>query len=471
MKPLPPYVEEHLASLDAFYSHAPKLNWAGLSYRKLIAHYLQFFIPADASVLEIGCGDGTLLSLLPNQQVTGVDLSQSQIEKAQKKVPRGKFHLQRAEQLQLEGVYDYIILSDTINHAADVQLILQHLHKVAHPQTRLVLNFFNSVWKPFLNLAEVLGLKNKSLQNNWLSVDDVRNLLEMTEWQVVKVQSKILFPIEFPILERLINRWVQPWLSEISLTVFCLARPVAKTAPADYTVSIIIPARNEAGNIENAILRTPSFGKTQEFIFVEGHSTDRTWSTIQEIKNKYPDRNIKILQQSGKGKGNAVREGFDISTGELLMILDADLTMPPEELPKYYSALASGYGEFANGVRLVYPMKDQAMPFLNQCANKFFSIAFTWLLGQSVKDTLCGTKTLFKCDYDKIAANRAYFGDFDPFGDFDLLFGADKLGLKIVDIPIRYQDRVYGQTNIQRWRHGWLLLRMTLYAAQKLKFI
>jgi glycosyltransferase involved in cell wall biosynthesis len=176
------------------------------------------------------------------------------------------------------------------------------------------------------------------------------------------------------------------------------------------------------------------------------------------------------MQQAGRGKGDAVRLGFAAATGDILMILDADLTMPPEELPKFYEVIASGRAEFANGVRLVYPMEKEAMQFLNLCANKAFSLIFTWLLGQPVKDTLCGTKVLSRAHYEKIAANRAYFGDFDPFGDFDLLFGAARLNLKIADVPIRYRDRTYGSTNIQRWKHGWLLLRMVMFAARKLKF-
>ena len=111
------------------------------------------------------------------------------------------------------------------------------------------------------------------------------------------------------------------------------------------------------------------------------------------------------------------------------------------------------------------------MRFLNMVANKFFGLAFTWLLGQSIKDTLCGTKVLFREDYESIVRHRSYFGDFDPFGDFDLLFGAAKLNARILDLPIRYQARAYGETNIQRWRHGWLLLRMTAFAALRLKFI
>jgi glycosyltransferase involved in cell wall biosynthesis len=272
-------------------------------------------------------------------------------------------------------------------------------------------------------------------------------------------------------LDWLANRWLAPLVGWFCLTVFIVARPARTSASQARTVSVVIPARNEAGNIAAAVARTPEMGAGTELIFVEGHSRDDTWAQIQKVAAEHPERKIKILQQTGKGKGDAVRAGFAVATGDILMILDADLTMPPEDLPKFYAVLASGRAEFANGVRLVYPMDEKAMQFLNLCANKTFGLIFTWLLGQPVKDTLCGTKVLSRAHYESIAANRAYFGDFDPFGDFDLLFGAAKLNLKIADVPIRYRERTYGTTNIQRWRHGWLLLQMVLFAARKLKFV
>jgi len=323
-----------------------------------------------------------------------------------------------------------------------------------------------------LGLATFLNLRAKQPQSNWLSTEDVKNLLELSDWQVIKTQPRILLPIRLFGIERLINALLSPLLPWFCLAVFCTARLRPKISdPCSYSVSVIIPARNEAGNIEDAINRVPEMGHSTELMFVEGNSQDDTWEIIRQMKTKYPDRKIRILQQSGKMKGNAVREGFAAANGDILMILDADLTMPPEELPKFYDVLASEHAEFANGVRLVYPMQEKAMRFLNMCGNKAFSIIFTWLLNQSIKDTLCGTKVLFRKDYEKIAANRVYFGEFDPFGDFDLLFGAAKLDLKIVDIPIRYHERTYGDTNIQRWRHGWLLLKMAAFAARKLKFI
>jgi glycosyltransferase involved in cell wall biosynthesis len=295
-------------------------------------------------------------------------------------------------------------------------------------------------------------------------------MLQLAGWDVVKQQSRLLMALPCLGLEKFVNRFIAPVLSQLALTVFQIARPVQKRL-TEKTVSVVIPARNEAGNIEAAVRRTPRLGAHTEIIFIEGNSTDNTWAEIQRVQAAYPDVDIKTMRQSGKGKGNAVREAFDAATGEVLMILDADLTMPPEELTKFYNVIESGRADFANGVRLVYPMEGKAMQFCNFCANKFFGLAFSWALGQPIKDTLCGTKVLAKKDYERIAANRAHFGDFDPFGDFDLLFGANHLHLKIADIPIRYRDRTYGETNIQRWSHGVLLLRMLLLAVRKIKLI
>ncbi|MGH7846105.1 MAG: glycosyltransferase family 2 protein, partial [Candidatus Binatia bacterium] len=248
-------------------------------------------------------------------------------------------------------------------------------------------------------------------------------------------------------------------------------KPCSNPSAKPSSVSVIIPARNEAGNIAEIFARTPSMGQQTELVFVEGHSRDNTYDAIKAAIAAHPERCCQLLRQSGKGKGDAVRLGFARASGEVLMILDADLTVAPEDLPRFYEALRSGKGEFINGVRLIYPMEKQAMRFLNLLGNKFFSLAFSWLLGQAIKDTLCGTKVLWKRDYEALAVNRAYFGDFDPFGDFDLLFGAVKLNLKIIDLPIRYRERTYGTTNIQRWKHGWLLLKMAIFAAKRLKFV
>lgn len=422
-------------------------------------------------MLEIGCGCGELLSRLQARRKVGVDLSPTQIAAARTRMPDAEFVVQAGELLEISERFDVIIVSDTLNQAADVQRLLERLHSIAHPDTRLLVNFQNTLWRPLLSTAHVLGLKAAQPQNSWLASSDVLNLLRLAGWAPVTRHARILVPFSGLGVGSLLNRWLAPLLQWFCLTVFIVGRRERTTALEPLTVSVVIPARNESGNIAAAVARTSELGAGTEIIFVEGHSRDDTWAEIQRVAAAHPERKIKTLQQTGRGKGDAVRAGFAVASGDILMILDADLTMPPEELPKFYDVIASGRAEFANGVRLVYPMDEKAMQFLNLCANKAFGLIFTWLLGQPVKDTLCGTKVLSRAHYEQIAANRAYFGDFDPFGDFDLLFGAAKLNLKIADVPIRYRERTYGTTNIQRWSHGWLLLRMVMFAARKLKFV
>lgn len=463
--------DDHLKVLKSFYDQASRLTtWAGKQYRRILARYYKKMIPQDSSVLEVGCGDGELLAQLQLQDVVGVDLSARQLEIAKKQVPYGVFHLQAGEHLDLNRQFDYIILSETINQASDVQKLFEQLHKVAHSRTRLLINFYHTAWRPLLSLATFLRFKAKQPPCNWLSSDDVKNLLRLSGWDLIKQQKRILLPIKLFGIDWFVNRYLAPLLPWLCLTTFHIARPLSEAQVTRPSISVIIPARNEAGNIHSAIRRMPRMGSHTEIIFIEGHSKDNTWTEIQRIAQLEGKQwDIVTLQQTGKGKGNAVREAFEIAKGDILIILDADLTVPPEELTKFYEVLASNKAEFCNGVRLVYPMEKQAMRFLNLCANKFFGAAFTWALDQSIKDTLCGTKALFKKDYQRIAANRRYFGNFDPFGDFDLLFGADHMQLKIADIPIRYRDRTYGSTNISRWRHGVLLLRMLMVAVRKLK--
>ena len=463
---------EHLERIRAWYDeHPDSLGWGTVGYRAILAHYYGLLIPTEASVLEIGCGTGELLRRLNAKRKVGIDLSEKQLDAARYHCPEGEFHLQSGEALHLEERFDVIIVSDTLNQAADVQLLLERLHAVSHPGTRLIVNYPSALWRPAFGIASALGMKPSAPQSNWLTTADVRGLMELADWIPIVTQPRILWPVDAMGIGTFLNRWLAPIFTWLCLTVFCVARSSRLRPNAPLTVSVVVPARNEAGNIEAAVRRTPNMGAGTELIFVEGHSRDNTWEEIQRVQRVYPDRRIKVLQQTGRGKGDAVRAGFAVAEGDLFMILDADLTVPPEEMTKFYDAVASGRAEFANGSRLVYPMEKAAMRFLNMCANKTFGFLFTWILGQPLKDTLCGTKVLRRADWDRIVANREFFGDFDPFGDFDMLFGAARLNMKIMDVPVRYRDRTYGSTNIHRWSHGWLLLRMVVFAARKIKFV
>jgi len=292
-------------------------------------------------------------------------------------------------------------------------------------------------------------------------------------------------PKNIPLLGRFLNKFVAnlPLVNRLNLVNYIVARPMpavtplatlASSAPKrrQPSVSIVVPACNEAGMIEKIANELPTLPGKTELIFVEGNSTDNTWAEIQRVAESYSGpHTIKYAQQVGRGKGDAVRQGFAMAEGDILMIYDADMTVPAWEIPKFYQAIVSWRGEFINGSRLVYPMEKQSMRTINYLGNKFFSVTFSWLLGQKIKDTLCGTKVLWRKDYEDIAKGRGFFGEFDPFGDFDLLFGAAKLNLKIVDLPVHYKERTYGTTNISRWKHGWLLLKMMWFAMCKIKFI
>jgi glycosyltransferase involved in cell wall biosynthesis len=305
---------------------------------------------------------------------------------------------------------------------------------------------------------------------NWVSPHDCRNLLELSGLEVVTTSTRVLFPKQVPLLTLFLNGFLANlWpFNQLCLTYWIVARP--KPEPlGEHTVSVVCPCRNEAGHIPALVARLPELGTATELVFVEGGSTDGTRAAIERQVEAHPELELRLVDQPGRGKGDAVRAGFAAARNDVLMILDGDLSVRPEELPKFYKALVDGRAELVNGSRLVYDVAPGSMRYLNMLGNRLFSRLFKGVTGHHVKDTLCGTKALLRRDYDEIAANRAYFGEFDPFGDFDLLFGAARLNLKIVDLPVRYQPREYGETNISRWRHGWLLLRMTSFAFWKFK--
>lgn len=439
-----------------------------------ITYFCNYFAHDEQSVLEIGCGTGELVSHIKGKRKVGIDFSPAMIEVAKSQFPNEEFHCMAAENITLNEKFDLIILSNLISYLDDVQQVLQSLHKLCHSRTKVIVTYHNYIWEPVLKLAEAIGLKTKTDNLNWLGKNDLNNLLYLSGFDVYRSTGRILLPFNIPLIAPLFNKYIAklPFFRHFCMNQFSFAKPLQGNERKEYSVSVVIPARNESGNIENAIKRLPLFGSHTEIIFIEGNSTDDTWDTIQKVQQKYAGQyDIKIGQQKGKGKGDAVRVGFDMATCDILMILDADLTVPPEDLVKFYDAMAEGKGDFINGSRLVYPMDKEAMRFLNLLGNKFFSLTFSWLLDRPFKDTLCGTKVIFRDDYNRLKKNRTFFGEFDPFGDYDLLFGAYKLNLKMVEVPIRYKERTYGTTNISRFKHGFLLLRMCAFAARKIKFI
>jgi SAM-dependent methyltransferase len=440
-------------------------------------------VPPGQKVLEIGCGTGHLLAALSPAMGVGIDVSQQAVAAARAQHAGRNLHFLEGDGgdpgvlEQAGGPFDVIVLANTVTLLTDVQRVFEQLHAVSHPRTRLLVYSYSRLWQPVFRLAEAVGLRMRQPSDSWLPPEEVRHMLGLSDWEVVRDDAQVLLPIGIPVLSELVNRYLGhlPLLDAFSVMYGIVARPAPHLSrgfrSSHPSTSVVIPCRNEAGHIRPLVSRLPKLGPNSEFIFVEGGSTDDTRAVIDAVIAEHPELALRVLQQTGKGKGDAVRLGFTQARGEILLILDSDMGVAPEDVPKFVDALVKGKGEFVNGSRLVYPMEGRAMRFLNLLANKFFALLFRWLLGQQVRDTLCGTKALYREDYERIARNRAYFGDFDPFGDFDLLFGAARLNLRIVDVAIRYHERTYGETNISRFRHGLLLLRMSLFAAGKLKFL
>jgi SAM-dependent methyltransferase len=476
---LPTHMGEHLKGLGEFFDHyaesVEKWRRRNAGYHRTIASLCRFYVPASARVLEIGSGTGDLLASTSPRRGLGIDISPEMVRLAATKHPDLEFRCMAAEFLDLEGEqFDYIILSDLVGFLYDIRLVFERIRSACHAQTRLVIHWYSRLWQPVLSLAERTGLKYPLPILNWTTREDLANLLHLADFEVLQNRSHVLLPKHVPLLTRFANRFLAPLpvIRHFALTNWVVARPMRLVAEGRTpSVSVICPCRNEAGNIQQIVDRLPIMGSHTELIFVEGHSRDNTLDECRRVAASEIDKDIRVLVQEGRGKGDAVRLGFAKATGDILMILDADISVAPEDLVDFYEALVTGKGDFINGCRLVYAMDPRAMRFLNLLGNKFFALLLSKLMGQPVKDSLCGTKVLWRKTYLEIAAGRTYFGDLDPFGDFDLLFGAAKLNLKIIDIPVRYRQRTYGSTNIHRFADGRLLLRMCRKAAAKLFFI
>jgi SAM-dependent methyltransferase len=465
------YRQNRRAAWSEIARRSPR-SW-GAYYRRRLQRVYGLLIPEGARVLEIGCARGDLLAALKPSYGCGVDFSADMIEVARSKHPNLKFLVADIHEMDLQGeIFDFVVLSDVVNDLWDVHTALEKVRACCGPRSRIIFNFFSHLWERPLAWAQWLGVATPTLPQNWLTKGDLENLLQLSGYEPFRSWPEVIAPLPFPgagVANRFFAK-IAPF-RWFAMTNYLVARPAAKQSGGLPRVSVIVAARNESGHIDELMLRIPEMGSGTEILFVEGNSSDDTFEAIEKAIAANPHRDCKLLKQPGKGKGDAVRTGFNAATGDILMILDADITVPPEDLPRFYEVLVSGKGEFGNGVRLVYPMQDQAMRFANLVGNKFFASAFSWLLGQPIRDTLCGTKVMWRADYERIAANRKYFGEFDPFGDFDLLFGAAKLNLKIMEVPIRYRARRYGETNISRWRHGMILLRMVVFAARRIKFV
>jgi SAM-dependent methyltransferase len=476
-----------LAEVRAFYEdHHDGIERSRRRHRYFYSYLervVRVRVPSGQRVLDLGCGSGDLLASLQPALGVGVDVSARAVEEASRRHAAPNLRFLQGDVADPEllastgGPFDAVLLVNVVTHLTDVQTTLQRLQAVVHPRSRVLIYSYSRLWQPLLRVAEMLGMKFRQPPEAWLPPEEIANMLRLADFEVVRNDAQLVCPAHVPLLADLCNRYLGrlPVLDQLSLMFGIVARPAprreSETPGGRPSVSVVIPCRNEAGHIPPLIASLPALPAGSEFLLVEGNSSDDTEEVIRRQIEARPDLPLRFLKQTGRGKGDAVRLGFAASRGDVLLILDADMGVAASDVPKFVDVLVRGKGEFVNGSRLVYPMEGRAMRFLNLLANKAFAVLFSWLLGQQVRDTLCGTKALWRSDYERIVANRSFFGDFDPFGDFDLLFGAARLNFRIVDVAVRYHERRYGSTNISRFRHGWLLLRMSAFAAHKLKLL
>ncbi len=439
-------------------------------YHDQVLDLLRSRVAPGLRVLEVGSGLGDTLAALEPARGVGVDLSPEMVRRAAERHPDLEFHCADAHTLDLGETFDVVLLNDTVMDLDDIQVTLQSLRRHLEPDGCLLLTFYNHLWEPLLKLAEDLGQRQPHRLQNWLTPGDVANFLRLADYAVVDEGSAVLVPRRLP-GAGLLNRLLAPRLRPASLVHWAEARLTPEPEEDPLRCSVVIPCRDEAGNIAPAVERLPELGAGTELIFVDGASRDGTRDRIREVIRSYAgDMDIKLVEQDPDlGKGDAVRKGFAAATGDIHVILDADLTVPPEDLPKVVRILATRRARFVNGSRLVYPLENESMRALNKVGNKLFSYAFSWLLGRPVRDTLCGTKAWLSEDWPRLLKAREAFGEFDPFGDFDLLFGAALLDLPTAELPVRYRRRTFGQSKIHTFSHGLLLVRMTWEGFKKLK--
>ncbi len=430
--------------------------------------WLQTMIPTDASVIDVGCGIGLILKELPQKEKIGIDFSPAMIQEARRSDSSSTYIEDNVELLHHHHSADYVLLLDGIHFLHDVERSLRNIRsQLCHERTRLVITHYNFLWQPLFLLAEIIGWKTRFPEQNWLVRSDIQNLLDLSGFEVIETCERVLFPLPIPLIEPFCNRFLAslPIFRALCLVKTIIARPIG-FPPKNLSVTVLSAVRNERGNIKEIAASMPLMGDSTELIFIEGHSSDGTFEEIEHVSaaNAGPI-SIRGLRQPGKGKGDALHYGMQQAKGDIIVIYDGDFTVHPSELPKLIEVLASGKAEYLNGSRLVYPLEKGAMRLLNLFGNKCFSILFSWLFKQKMIDTLTPVKAFFRRDYTHMTLRM------DPFGDFDIFFGASMQQLKMREVPVHYLERTYGTTKMRPFRHAWMLLTMFFFGAKRLRWM
>lgn len=427
------------------------------------------FIEKGKTVLDIGCGTGDLLNSLSPSFGVGIDFSFEMVKIASHKYPKLHFQVMDAHNLQLDRTFEYVVMSNLVGYSEDIWQVFRELAKVSNRRTQIIITNYNYLWQPFMAIAEKLKVKMPDKIQNWLPQEFIKQFLYLAGFEVVKSGKYLHSPLNLGILGKIINIVLSniPILDRFALIEYIIARPVFFGAEKhkEIPISIIIPTHNEAGNIKHIVDNMPQIGSKMEMVFVDLPGEDATEDVIKQmIKENKGKILLKYVKQREKtGKIGALRQGILEANGEIIIIYDADATVPPEDLEKVYLALIERKADFINGTRLVYPTEKGAMRFANHLGNTFFAKLFTWSLGQHFTDTLCGTKGFWRQDFMDFEKSKTGYDNFDLFGDFYLLLSAYRKNLRIAEVPVRYKTRRYGDTKMNRLKNGFRFFVMYLY--------
>jgi len=460
-------IHRHFDKIAVQYDHWKQRNWY---YHDTLKRFFGACVGPEDSVIEYGCGTGDILASVQARRKVGLDLSAQMTRIAREKHPDIEFRQHDGEQVCPEPEqFDVAILADIIDHITDILKLYGSVNRALKRGGRMCISTINPLWDPIFKIAEKLGQKMPEGEHNFVPNRHLIGFLELRGFRLVKRGAAMLVPRRIPGISGFLNRYAPglPLLNRLCVVQTLVAEKIEEWTPgadaeAEQSVSVVIPCYNEEGNIEACASRVPDMGRFTEIIVVDDGSADRTSETATALAQK--DKRVKLVSYTpNHGKGYAVKQGFDSAQGDILMILDADMTVPPEELPLFFGAVAHGKADFANGTRMIYPMEQQAMRFLNLMGNHFFSVLLSWLLGQRISDTLCGTKALRRADYQRIPMGA------DKWGDFDLLFGAAENRLRIAEIPVHYKQRVAGESKMKPFMHCLTLLRVCFRGFLRLK--
>ena len=354
--------------------------------------------------------------------------------------------------------YQRIILTDVVENYDDVFALLNIVSNLLTIDGKLIISSINTKYLILSRTLEFLKLKDSNENTSYIHVKKIRNITSGVGLEYQKFYTKQLFPFSFFYVGNVINKIMEIISFQLNLGIktYIIFRPAIITNSKN-SKSIIIPAKNEEGNLVELVSRIPKFENT-EIIFSYGKSKDNTLKVMKQITQSNKLFKFKLVKQTKNGKANAVWEALNVVENDLIAILDADISVDPETLSDFFDIIEKNNADFVNGTRLIYDMEKNSMRFLNRIGNRFFQFFISKIIKEALTDSLCGTKVFKKSYLNDLYFWQNIFGKKDPFGDFDLIFAAAYSGQKIVEMPIVYRERKYGTTQIARFKDGFKLL-------------